>query len=440
MARCRERSLPSGRGPRATFARRMGSLLLVAAGCGSNRTTPDAGSDVVDATAFEGDDATAGSPNLDARIGLGGGAPCDASEQCLSGGCTLGVCSDWAHVMKIAIDTTSVGADVREDVTGFPLLIRLDAMNFGFGEARPDGADIRFLDASNNTLVHEIERWDADKALAEIWVLVPRISGSSRNNVVLMYWGNQLSTPISSGPSVFGSFSCVFHMGEEPNGSAAHIDDASGHDNAATVQSLPGADLHEEGITGSALALDGSSMLITSHRLPAPQTMALSLWFKTNTSAGGGIAGFANYPSGEVVRHDRAIAMDPSGRFSFTLLHGGAPVTLTSLSSYNDGHWHFVVARFSGLGQYLFVDGEAVADDPTLTSADAYSGYWRFGEQPTPSPLASGADAAVSAANYISGTIDEVRVSTDELDDAWIKLSYATQRPGATAVVYPPLP
>jgi hypothetical protein len=86
------------------------------------------------------------------------------------------------------------------------------------------------------------------------------------------------------------------------------------------------------------------------------------------------------------------------------------------------------------------VDGESLADDPTLTSADAYSGYWRFGEQPAQSPPEDSPDAAASVGAYLAGTLDEVRFSTDEPSDAWIKLCYATQRPNATAVVYPPLP
>ena len=436
MAQCRERSLPMGRDRHAQFTCLVGSILLV--GCGSRGTAPDAGPAPIDAPSQDGEGSMIVAPNLDARIGLGGGAPCDASEQCLAGGCTLGICSDWTHVMRIGIDTTSSGAAVGEDITGFPLLIRLDAMNFDFGEARPDGADIRFLDPGGNNLAHEIERWDVKEPAAEIWVLAPRVTGNSRGNVILMYWGNQLSTPTSSGPSVFGSFSCVFHMAEDPNGNANQIDDDSGHGNAATVQSQSDTDLRAEGISGAGLALNGSSMLTTSHRLGAPQTMTLSLWLKTNTSTGGGIAGFASYPSGDVVRHDRAVAMDPSGRVSFAVLHGGALATLTSLASYSDAKWHFIVARFSSSGQYLFVDGESVADDPTLTSADAYSGYWCFGEELALPPTENDAEAPVIAGQYISGTIDEASVSTDELSDAWIKLSYATQRPGATAVVYEP--
>ena len=342
--------------------------------------------------------------------------------------------------MQISVDTTPTGANVREAVSGFPLLVRLNAMNFAFAEARPDGADIRFLDSSGNNLAHEIERWDARKTVAEIWVLVPRITGNSRNNAIFMYWGNPLSVPTSSGPSVFGNFSCVLHMGENPNSSVLQIDDGSGQGNPGTVQTQSAANPRGEGISGSGLALDGRSFLSTFRRLAAPQPMTLSLWFKTTSADGGGIAGFASKLLGNDLVHDRSVAMEPGGRLSFSVLHGGEPATATSLASYNDGRWHFITARFSAVGQYLFVDGEAVADDTTLTSADSYSGFWRFGEEPAASPPEGASDTDISSGYYISGLIDEARVSTSELGDDWIKLSYATQHPGATAVIYPTLP
>ena len=438
MARHRDRPLPTGRGPHAQFAGLLG--LLLAEGCASNRTAADAATAVVDASPPEDDGPMAVAPNLDAKIGLGGGSACDASEQCLSNGCTLGRCSDWAHAMRMGIDTTPTGANVREDISAFPLLVRLNATNFAFGEARPDGADIRFLDTGGNNLAHEIERWDARKAVAEIWVLVPRITGNSRNNAILMYWGNQLSAPTSSSASVFGDFSCIFHMGQNPNTSVLQIDDGSGQGNPGTVQTQSAANPRGEGISGSGLALDGQSVLTTFRRLPAPQPMTLSLWLKTTSVTGGGIAGFASKTLSDDKVHDRSVAMEPSGRLSFSVLHGGGPKTVTSLASYNDGGWHFITARFSASGQYLFVDGEAVADDTTLTSADAYQGFWRFGEEPAAAPTEGASDSGVSSGYYIVGMIDEARVSTSELSDDWIKLSYATQRPGATAVIYPTLP
>jgi hypothetical protein len=344
--------------------------------------------------------------------------------------------------MRIRIDTTAAGADIREAVADFPLLLRLDATSFPFAEARRDGADIRFVDPSGRSLSHEVERWDGDSDVAVLWVLVPRIEGDSGDNSVLMYWGNPLAGPTSSGLSVFGAFACVLHMGGAPDGVSSHLGDSSGRGNIGLVQNPTADALPADGIAGLGLALDGRSTYLTTNveSTSPPQVFSVSLWLKTSSSTRAGIAGFASKPSGSDVTFDRAIGMDESGRLAFAVLHGGHLLTVSTLTGYNDGAWHLVVARLSSGGQYLFVDGEPVADDPTSSGADPDDGYWRFGEEPLSSPPPATTDAAVPTGNFFSGALDEIRVTTDEPSDARIKLAYATQRPGANAVSYQPVP
>jgi hypothetical protein len=45
-----------------------------------------------------------------------------------------------------------------------------------------------------------------------------------------------------------------------------------------------------------------------------------------------------------------------------------------------------------------------------------------------------------NASRRFQGALDEVRILGGEESDAWIKLAYATQRPGATAVSYARIP
>ena len=404
--------------------------------CGNPQGQKDAAPSQTDTMAQGLDGPAFIEPWLDAKVGLGGGSSCDASAQCLSGACTQGQCSDWAHAMRIGIDTTRSGADIADAVYQFPLLVRLNAANFPFHQARRDGADIRVLDAMANTLDYQIERWDQDGEAADLWVLVPRIEGNTRDNTLFLYWGNPLSTPMSSGPAVFGDEAFVFHMGKDANRLTTQLADETGHENTGTVQSQSGGDSRGEGISGTGLAFDGSSIVTTVARPAAPQLVTLSIWLKTTSRGGGGIAGFDSKARSNDGLHDRSIAMNRDGTISFTMLREGARATLTSLARYNDGVWHLIAARFSQSGQYLFVDGEVVADDPTMTQADNYQGFWRLGEEPV-APVQSGtADAGVASSNYISASLDEASVSTRELSDAWIKLAYATQRPGATALVF----
>jgi hypothetical protein len=394
-------------------------------------------------------DAASPEPGLDAgptrpelRVGFAGGSSCDSSAQCLSGACTLGLCSDWAYAMRIVVDTSSTGADITQDVSDFPLLLRLRSTNFAFAEARHDGADLRFVDGSGHSLSHEIERWNPTLGLGDVWVLLPRIEGGRNDNAFLMYWGNAQAAAVSSGPSVFGSLACALHMAPAADGLDAHLEDASGHNNTGVVK--VGGQSHwqaSEGIAGSSLLLDGmGTSLGTSAVAMSPPTFTLSLWLATTSTAPAGIAGFLGSNPGEKMQFDRAIWMDANGRLSFGVLRTTSMVKVASLTGYNDGAWHHVVARASGNGQYLFVDGESIADDPTRSGSNSFRGSWSFGQDPSETPPLGPDDASVYRADTFAGRLDEIRVATSEQSDAWIKLAYATQRPQATAVRYQRLP
>jgi len=374
-------------------------------------------------------------PHPDARVGLGGGSACDASAQCLSGACPLGVCSDWAHAMRIGIDTTSSGADVGQSVHDFPLLVRLSASHFPFGEARPDGADLRFVDGAGTTLAHEIERWDTDAGMADIWVLVPHIEGNRRDNLLLMYWGNPLAPAASSGRSVFGPFACVLHMTGDADGATSHVGGSSGHDSVGLLQNPDAAAPPTDGVAGTGLRFDGQDTYLTiATRMTMPAPITFSLWFRTTSTAGGGLASLANKTSGDDAQFDRVLWMDEGGRLELAILTGSGYSRVASLTGYNDGAWHLAVARVSAAGLYLFVDGEPLADDPSIRSTAYASGYWR---------LADGVPVSATdteAGRRFQGALDEVRILGGEESDAWIKLAYATQRPGATAVGYERIP
>jgi hypothetical protein len=421
------------------------SLVGAAIGCRGD-AGPDAGStSAVDGLAddvFSAPDPgdVVSPPKPEVRVGLVSGAPCQLSAQCMSGSCTLGLCSDWAHALRIGIDTTADGADIKETLTDFPLLVQLDEGSFPFDLARDDGADLRFVDTSGKNLDYEIERWDSDRGLARIWVLVPTVLGNSVANAILMYFGNPSAVPLSSGADVFSSFDCVLHMAVDSAAGMTQLIDSSGHANHGR---LPDSDtIHQaaDGIAGDGFLADGAgTYLATSMRLASPATFSTSMWFNTASTAGGGLLSFARNEVGSGGRFDRVVWMDTEGRLSFAVSRENQLSSVRSLGSYSDGKWHFVVARFSEAGQYLMVDGESVADDPTVASVDSYPGYWRFGAAPNLAILSS-SNRPPASSNCLAASIDEVRVSSNLESDDWVKLSYVTQRPGGTAVTYHVIP
>jgi len=107
--------------------------------------------------------------------------------------------------------------------------------------------------------------------------------------------------------------------------------------------------------------------------------------------------------TGNSVNADRAVYMANSGQLYFGV-SAGAVRTINSALSYNDGFVHHVVATLSSAGMFLDVDGSQVASDPTTTTAQNYTGYWRVGED----NLAGWPSAPTS--NFFNGIIDDVAV------------------------------
>ncbi|MEI6299804.1 MAG: DUF2341 domain-containing protein [Betaproteobacteria bacterium] len=101
-----------------------------------------------------------------------------------------GAKAESAHRIKIAIDTTSTGADLKQSLSQFPLAIRLHSGNFTFADAKPDGSDLAFFAADGKTpLKFHVESFDAANELAVVWVQLPKLTPSSKADSIVLAWG-----------------------------------------------------------------------------------------------------------------------------------------------------------------------------------------------------------------------------------------------------------
>lgn len=154
-----------------------------------------------------------------------------------------------------------------------------------------------------------------------------------------------------------------------------------------------------------------------------PDTFTISAWVRTNSNDGGWVLGMASSRWGTSTNRDRVLYVQANGRPSFavgitprTLLEGPAPV--------NDNAPHLLVGTLDASGMSLYVDGQRVAFDATVTAGESYvgnepadppplvvpptpdgMGYWRVGYDST-------FDLGPAAPNQdqLAGTIDEVAV------------------------------
>ena len=98
----------------------------------------------------------------------------------------------WQYRKRISLNTTTNGADIKENLMDVPILIRLHSGNFDFSNAQAEGQDIRFVSSDDTRLLkHHIERFDIIDEMAAIWVKLPRLSAQSDQDFIWMYYGSK---------------------------------------------------------------------------------------------------------------------------------------------------------------------------------------------------------------------------------------------------------
>lgn len=344
----------------------------------------------------------------------------------VSSGDTVSVFSNnvWTHSKKLYLNTSLTGANVTEDVTNFPLLIRLDSGNFDFSQAQSTGADIRFAKSDSTFLPYEIERWDAVNKKAEIWVKVDTIRGNDSTQSIKMYWGNDNSSSASSGASVFDTatgFAGVWHL-DPPAGSK--VPDATANDANGTATATSSV----AGIIGTAQMFDGKSSLIqvagtANDKLNFQEngTFSVSAWVKTNVldSVFHSVVSKSNFEYG--------LQMRPVNEWEFVTYIDKSRWEM-SRAPVMDYSWHSITGVRNGSNQYFYFDGMLV-DSSSVTLS---SNLARVIDQPL--EIGHCPDGGTNPDRFFNGAIDEVRISRTALSAAWIKLCFMNQKEQNTLV------
>jgi len=105
--------------------------------------------------------------------------------------------ADWTHSDLITIEEHS-GSDLAD----YQIQVELNASNFDFSKAQPDGADIRFAELDDTLLNYWTESWNPTAESAKIWVKVPSIPASG-TTMIRMWYGDAGAVDASDGDAVF---------------------------------------------------------------------------------------------------------------------------------------------------------------------------------------------------------------------------------------------
>ncbi|MBN2037370.1 MAG: DUF2341 domain-containing protein [Chitinispirillaceae bacterium] len=334
---------------------------------------------------------------------------------------TLVPYNGWLFSRAVFLNTTSSGADVSADVYGFPVLVRLNAGNFTFGEAKADGSDLRIIrpDADSIPLPFEIERWDASGQLAEIWVRVDTVYGNNTSQSFAMLWGNPAAGPVTPSRPVFDTaleFGGVWHLSGQGNGQARDATSSGFHGTPVNVGSAEGM------IGGAGLFVnDDKSHIVMPNtasgklNFPADGNYSISTWVNADSLDYNRVI----LGKGDVQYYLRI--HNSNWRFSEyrDLPEKGWEITEFPYSS---GKWVHLYAVRNGTSQCLYVDGVCVDSSKTFDSNDG-SRMESFNVEIGRRLLPDGSDGL-----YFGGAIDEVRICTVARNPEWIKLNYMNQR------------
>jgi len=207
---------------------------------------------------------------------------------------------------------------------------------------------------------------------------------------------------------ILGDTSCV--AAYRLNGDAT---DLSGNYNGSATSVT-----YVAGKFGDAGYFNGTTSFIdTNYTIPASSTYSVSVWFKTNSTAGKTL--FSDYNAGGADRSTRAsLIIRSDGKFLFSLGNNSSSwsnFTSVDATPYVDNNWHNLVLVINGTSVKLYADGNTtpIGDLTSTVSAGTAADY----------SISLGV-AGEANALYLNGSIDQVRIFNKAISAAEVTTLY----------------
>ena len=291
----------------------------------------------------------------------------------------------YSYYRSITIDHTLCGS---ANSTDFPVLITgtytyLKTTGNGGNVTSSSGYDIAFYSDSGLTtqLKHETVSWNGSTGAVEYWVKVPTLSSSSDTVIYLAYGDSGVTTDQSDKVNTWNTnFASVWHMNQDPTGSAPQLLDSTTNANHMTTENMASGDL-VTGKIGNAIYYDGTNNASynTAMSFSTWTTLSISFWVKgtagSNGSGGSDSWRILDKGLGEIV-----IGWDrPTANRIYVYSNGDVGETSIDVA---DGTWHLVHFTSDKTNFNLYVDGTnrmSATGALSGTTDDIYVGKYTAG-------------------------------------------------------------
>ena len=293
-----------------------------------------------------------------------------------------------------------------------PVLVALGADSFDYNQVQPGGADLRFFDADQTPLPHEIDEWNP-AGRSFVWVEVPEVAGNSDQDHIWMYYGAPDLPPLDDAAEVWTAYQAVYHLGGSTEDSGPRGLDAT-----------PSGTEPTEGMVGTARGFDGEGEYMTIGErvdlLRSVPGMTLEGWVRPTphaaervvvaVSTSGSIESRAQFKVTSTGRVRLAFRSDDQLP-SLVSLETAAPIAAQEWS------WVSVVADLPADTATIYVNGvhiiqaDAVGFDPVTVDT-------------LPDVALIGIDE--EDIEPFAGRVDELRIAGRAMSEAWVGLQYAS--------------
>ena len=154
--------------------------------------------------------------------------------------------ADFAKYIEMTVNYTPTAS-----VEGFPVLVRLNSSRISYADVKNAGADLKFTDASGETVYpHEVDTWNpAGESL--VWVRLPQLAKGAKFR---MYYGDETVTTSPSSTPVWQGYDLVCHVSGNTDDSA--VKDSSANNLVGKLNA--NAVLRNDGMVGAAYGMTAS--------------------------------------------------------------------------------------------------------------------------------------------------------------------------------------
>jgi hypothetical protein len=329
--------------------------------------------------------------------------------------------ASWKRRIKLTFDNVGTG------LSGFPIMVRLDAGRIDYALTQNLGHDVRFVDSDGVTVLpHEIEVWNENGA-SFLWVRVPLIDATSMTDFMWLYYDNASALPSGGSAQVWSGHALVWHLAEDPAGTAPQIRDSTSNGNhGTTIGGLP-AGAQGVGQVAGSVGLDGSDDWIeapASASLTIAGDVTISTWIRLSAARETWLCDYV-VPSSEqeINNHLYELTIDSGNRVELQWeYNGGSDEIVDSsvpLASPINAWVMITTTRNVATNQVRFYENgvqlgsvQTFANDPTGGSA---STLWVGGE-----------DDSGSSKMPLQGRQDEFRIAGVVRSADWIAAEYRT--------------